>query len=450
MNARATLALLLLAPALAGCLSGTLPGGTDASDSSLAGVRISSTNGTVTGTQPLLWQGKSLTFADDREAACEPANCERFTFEANFPDGFWEAHDGALEVSVRWPLVDGWNWRQSGFFAVTLRDAEGRLLAEGDGSSASVILLPDAASGVYEVTVIASVGESFENEGWSPLNPSGTYQGVIQVDAAPVRIGAPRDLLPDLITMVPMSLMIAEPWHSDPAKPVRDAAGMSGCSSWEMVQDGVAQRCLRLTNAVGNAGDGIFEVRLDSAQAYASLAGQGRFTQRIYRDDGSFHDKPAGVASYHATHQHIHYQGMSQFTVYKHDLATGARGDIVGEGRKIGVCSSDIGLIELGRLGTTLPGGQWQGCQQPLPEPGSQYEWSMGMGPGWYDPYSASRDEQYVDIGDAPDGVYELVSVVDPEHTLIESDRTNNEASVVFRLTGDEVEVLSWTGRALW
>lgn len=429
---------------LAGCVT---PSGPDASDSALAAARISSQVGSVGGQEPLVWQGRALEFASGPGVPCEPSSCERFAFDLALPDGFWDHHTGALEISIRWPLVEAMNYRQSGFFSLTLRDGDGRLVAEGRGYTAQVILVANAPAGAYEATIMASPGEDDYNEGWKPLHSNSTYEGVVQLEATPndasTQTSAPQDLLPDLITMRPMSLSIANPNSGGPQDALYDAAHIRGCQDIEVIE-AQARRCLRFQNTLANIGEGPFEVRVDDVQGLASVGGQGRFMQRIERSDGTARDAAAGLAAYHLWHEHIHYQDLTRFTVYTHDLATGARGEQVGQGHKYGFCSGDIGLVDLTRLGTRLP-NQWAGCGIPTPGGIS----SMGLSPGWYDAYSASRDEQYVEMVDAPDGVYELVSAVDPDHTAHEADTTNNEASVVFRLTGDEVEVLSGTGLRL-
>lgn len=451
MSARAAVVLVLLAPALAGCLGASPPAASDAADPLLAAARITAASGTVSGTEPLFWQGGILTLSN--HPACGATNCERFRFQLDVPPGFWEKHDGALEVSIRWPVLEAWTELQSGFFALSLRDADGRLLAEGSGEMAQVILLENAPAGVYEAVIIGRD----RNGGWNAVVPAARYEGVVQLEIERKGGEPPRDLLPDLVTMQPMSLRIERPGFcglrrvqtceiGETSNAALVAAGNKGCLPYEAAE-AQAQRCLRFQNAPGNIGEGPFDVRLEDTEILLSLAGQGRFVQRIHRDDGSFHDEPVGVARYHPTHAHVHYEEFTRFTVYRYDLATGERGDIAGEGlRKVGFCAGDMGLVALGQTGTTLPGTDY-GCATAVQAPGST--WSAGIRPGWWDAYSAFQDDQYVEMNGATDGVYVLVSVVDPGRTVRESDVTNNEASVVFWLTGDLVEVLSSTGLPL-
>lgn len=52
------------------------------------------------------------------------------------------------------------------------------------------------------------------------------------------------------------------------------------------------------------------------------------------------------------------------------------------------------------------------------------------------------RADQYVDIGNAGDGVYELETCANPDALMLETSLDNNCGSAVFRLTGDKVEIL--------
>lgn len=127
-------------------------------------------------------------------------------------------------------------------------------------------------------------------------------------------------------------------------------------------------------------------------------------------------------------------------------IDAGKRGEPLGEGRKTGFCPVDSALIDPLGLGTTLPtayGGccyVWGFCQLDYADYG---EYMVGLTPGWYDVYPWWRADQYVDIAGAKDGVYELETCANPEGYMIEARSDNNCASTLFRLAGDEVEVLS-------
>jgi hypothetical protein len=198
-----------------------------------------------------------------------------------------------------------------------------------------------------------------------------------------------------------------------------------------------ASRCLRFSNRVANLGLGPLEVRMGPVDAAAGLAAMGRWTQRVAREDGTFRDQAVGVAEFHPIHGHYHYQGLSHYVVHQYDLATSTRGAAVNDGTKAGFCFIDSGVVDPARPGNGGATYDATGCLAPL----SGGDTRMGVSPGWFDLYDASLSEQYVDLAGVPDGVYELVSTSNPMGTILETDATDNAASVVFRLTGNLVQV---------
>jgi hypothetical protein len=267
---------------------------------------------------------------------------------------------------------------------------------------------------------------------WSPqtgehtlrVAGSGAFTGWVQAFRAGAWRGDGETLLPNLVTLVPEEI------------------GIAACHADEQAEQG-AQRCLRLGNAIGNIGDGPLQVVLSIPDGALAVAGQGNFLQRIFMADGSWHDEVVMGAEFHLMHSHFHYRGVAEFTLYEYDGQTGLRGDAVSATKKSGFCLLDIGQMR----GPDVPeetDGRYaeQDCLVPLSADG----WTMGVSRGWYDYYTAGLADQYVDVAGVPDGVYELVSVADAPASLAESDETDNAASVIVRLTGDDVEVLQRRG----
>lgn len=370
---------------------------------------------------------------EDEPVECHEDNCRRFPVELGLPDDAEARYDGDLKVVVQWtPPKDEWAYMQ-----VSVLDADGEALTEGrGGGDAAVAVLEEPAAGTYDVEVLTTYGRA-------------TFEAFVQLEPAPE--GPARDLLPDLVVLPPTDLRIETPdWLGEGA--VLEAAGMRGCSGYEVVER-QAQRCLRLSNRVGNIGEGPFEIVLEREDQVTGMAGMGQHLQVIHRSDGSTGVVDAGPASFHPTHTHFHYDGLTEFAVYEHDPATGERGALVNEGNKGGVCLVHSGLIELGLPHTGQP--EWGTCFYPVwnayrvvwGEPPAE-DMSMYLASGWYDLYYWGLDDMYVDLTGAGDGVYELVSATNTEGTVTESDPGNNEATVLFRLTGDDVEVLE--SRASW
>ena len=240
-------------------------------------------------------------------------------------------------------------------------------------------------------------------------------------------------LLPDLVTPTPGAFWIprGDPWGEG-------ESFVDGCTAFEREEHG-ATRCLRFGNAPANVGVGVLEVRLETGGRGADAA--GRYVQRIHHADGSFEELPAAGGTYHVEHGHFHYDGFSHYRLHAFDPDTGLRGEPVGAGHKVGFCPADRGRMFDSENGPTDRAYPDVSCREP-----TSVEWVMGVSPGWYDLYASTFEDQYVEVGGLPDGVYQLVATVDADGTLVEADAGNNAASVVLRLAGDEVEVLERYG----
>lgn len=180
---------------------------------------------------------------------------------------------------------------------------------------------------------------------------------------------------------------------------------------------------LRFSTEVANVGTGALELW----GGEASGSSQQVF-QRIYQEDGH-RDVLAGEFVYHPGHGHIHFEG---FASYNLRLVNG-NGDIIASGGKTSFClinieepfpelQADAGRVH-GRGGTSC--GNYQ-----------------GISVGYSDVYSANLDDQWIDITDVADGTYTLEIIADPEDNIIESDETNNTASIQVQIQNGGVTVL--------
>lgn len=438
---RLVLPLLLAALLLAGCLA---PAAEEEAPSSLVepspagpataaappapGAAASlptlrSGNLTATGGAPLRWNGSEL----DAEGEAE----ESRNVTLSLPEGFWDLHEGALVVVIRWPLF------QEKWYTLEVRDGTGKVLSQGTEAraalgvgpvpvlpvlgSAAIAMLDAAPAGEYVLVVKATEG-------------SGPYDVAVHLQTRPKERPAPRDLLPDLVTLPPMDLRIGDTLGlPDPGGPVR------GCDPDRTLTEQLV-RCLRFSNGIGNVGEGPLEMRLEEEEGAKALARQGgRFVQRVYLDDGTFRDVPSGTAEFHPAHGHFHYSGAATFRLHAYDLAAGARGEVLKEGRKTGFCFGDLSLVLPGLARTEEPRFDASGCLDPY----THGVWVTGLTPNWYDRYHYSWFDQFVDVGGLEDGVYELVSVANADGSILETTTADNEASAVFRLAGDKVDVLS-------
>jgi hypothetical protein len=183
-------------------------------------------------------------------------------------------------------------------------------------------------------------------------------------------------------------------------------------------------RLLRLANLVWNSGLGPLELtgRLNPE------TGKTQVTQRLYAPDESVQDVLVGEFVFHITHAHWHVEDFARYELWALD-SRGLPARMVATGTKLSYC-----LIDTDRVDPANPSypdsRQYMGCGRVL----------QGMSPGWGDLYKADLDGQTIDISTLPDGVYALRSTANVGHWLLETDYTNNTATLYVALSGDSVE----------
>ena len=330
----------------------------------------------------------------------------RFSCPGACPDlrFFFGKGEGALlELRMTW---NGTRTRGVGMELVT---PEGVVLPGERGFDAARVLVSDPAEGDYVLRASGVADVTLRVRAWE--------KGASRGEGA--------DLLPNLVTLVPADV------------------GVADCDPWERVEQEAAT-CLRLGNAIGNAGDGPLEVALAPDQGLATPLGGGKFVQRIFQAKGAPREASVGAAAFHPTHAHFHYDGIARFSLHAVDPSTGLRGAEVAAHHKAGFCLIDVGKME-------EPDAQGErdppsildmGCVVPTAQDG----WVMGVSRGYYDLYDAGLTDQYVEISGVEDGTYELVSVCNWAGSLLELDAGNNVASVLLRLEGDQATVLEERG----
>lgn len=449
-------ACVLSSVTLAGCVGSDLMTGQQMDDSlDDAPVRFELADMASAG-QTLLYEGATLA-GQDPEATnsyppfvpqppapdCAEANCERVPLVVHDTGG------KALAIMVEWEAQDE-SWPTLGGPGYYLGDAsvrmdtvvlkDGTVVADVEESFhyGAVGIIEDPEPGVYEVQTVAAKGTA-------------SYLLAVRVqDADPFLAGAlDGELLPDLVALPPDHPTFAMPFGHEAGTPGGDVA--AGCGPDELLEDRDV-RCLRFAGIIGNQGPGDFLTVLDYGQAQAALTGMGgNWEQVIFTDDGSSRRVPIGPADYHEVHGHFHILDFVATQLYAYDEDTGERGEPMGEGRKMGFCIIDGGLIDT--LGPVVPPKYHGGgccylagiCQMDML---SYDEFQMGMSPNWYDIYPWWRSDQYVEVFGLPDGVYELVTVINPDGLIVEADYDNNEASAVLRVTGDTVELVDMRTQA--
>ena len=81
-----------------------------------------------------------------------------------------------------------------------------------------------------------------------------------------------------------------------------------------------------------------------------------------------------------------------------------------------------------------------QNADGRLPDLRTLPPWDLSV--GWGDTYKADLEGQTLDLGDAGDGIYSVVSISNPRGRLLESDCANNLGVTYFRLRADTVTLI--------
>lgn len=181
---------------------------------------------------------------------------------------------------------------------------------------------------------------------------------------------------------------------------------------------------LSFTAAVANVGPGallIHAVRGDRRGAW-------RVSQRFDEPDGSLSETitPGSVVWGGHGHDHWHvHMGASYW------LARPGSSVRIRRYEKVGFCFFD--QMQLRRRppeASALPRFPKTGCNGR-----DALEFTMGLSPGWSDPYQWTLPDQRLDVTGLPDGVYRLWATADPDGWFRETDERNNSTWVDVRLT---------------
>jgi hypothetical protein len=191
---------------------------------------------------------------------------------------------------------------------------------------------------------------------------------------------------------------------------------------------------IRFSNSILNSGPGVLELQgKRDAQSEDILV-----AQNIYYGEDQFVRNSLGFFEFEESHNHWHFEGFSLYEVW----SLGAEGEmleVVASSGKVSYCVRDSDPAS--QPTDNLPGAGEPDTESTPTKP--RYlacGWTLqGLSTGWIDTYKHNTPGQYVDISGLPDGDYLLVSTVDPDNLLLETNETNNAASLYFSLNEDEV-----------
>ncbi len=212
------------------------------------------------------------------------------------------------------------------------------------------------------------------------------------------------ELLPDLVPLPPQDLAIVE-----------EAEGTM----------------LRFSATYYNQGFGPLELHADPEMAGTREDVDRDILQRIYRADGSYRDRRAGVFLWHEEHRHFHFSDFALYTLKPVDQTEDIEDESLNT--KATFCVRDVSIVHM-RLKNRADEAGYRTCGREL----------QGVSVGWGDSYLAAYPGQSFNISALPSGTYRLVFHVNPLLRFYEERVENNSSNVLISINKETgtVEVL--------
>ena len=220
----------------------------------------------------------------------------------------------------------------------------------------------------------------------------------------------PNAKLPDMVTIVPLHLQIANP-------------GADG-----------KRELLRFSNGIANVGDGPWRMRPEFPASDPTQP-QAAIQELLDSTDSSgsiVFEKVVSEFEFHPEHNHWHIDGVALYEL-RSSNGLGTLGDadmgptVGGNSIKTTFCLIDwVKLDGPSNNGKNSDRVYWD-CFGAF----------QGISVGWVDQYHHTTDGQEVDVTGLAPGLYYLISTANFDHVFLEKDYTNNRAWVAFQLIRD-------------
>lgn len=200
-------------------------------------------------------------------------------------------------------------------------------------------------------------------------------------------------------------------------------------SSLSLVTSTGGTSTLRFSTTSWNSGTGPLE--LVAGEVETGSAKQ-KVYQRIYLSDGTAFLNVAGSFTYHAAHDHIHFDDYAAYSLQP----VNAPGGSLRTGVKTTFC-----VMDTTRIDATLPGTPGAAVY------GTCGRFVQGMSVGWGDTYGSHLAGQEIDFTNNPDGIYQLKIEIDPKKLIVESNENDNLSCVLLSIKKpNSVSVLDASG----
>lgn len=188
---------------------------------------------------------------------------------------------------------------------------------------------------------------------------------------------------------------------------------------------------LRFSNSIWNSGPGVLELIGTPNHS----GDQIQVIQRIYGSDPEmFEQHQVGVFVFHERHNHWHLEQFASYEIWSVDEG-GALERMVATGGKVSYCVMDVSLAENEYPEGIVPRYKsYTHCEDNL----------QGLSVGWADTYKYFFPGQSIEVSSLEDGIYALVSTVDPLHLIKEGNNHNNSARVYFELNKRQLKIVDY------
>lgn len=380
--------------------------------------------------------------SDPRPEVCA-VNCERRSLQLDLPPSTWKLRDDGVLIAIHWDdtSANGLN--------LFVYDSSGRMVGSSDGLDADgeTVFLRHPANGMYTLVITATymTGGTVSYQGEARVRP----------DLATGCTSRPCALLPQLRTVPPTD------FHLDGIPPVPSTQlgfpipfgpGLPGSCYPDEVGVG-SHRCLRFANQIQNVGTGPLTMRFEFLGAGPQGARVGfvdcRMQQVVERSDGTQLSRNAGACVFHVSHAHFHYSNFAEYSL--HRVLRNGRTDaaVLRKSIKRGFCLTDGRNFAFGTSRNSGRTNWFPNCNLPdrsqlASQLGPGGVWNtMGISPGWGDVYSWDTPDQYIEVTNLPDGVYDVVSTANPDGGILESSRADDSARTRICLRGNTVKVMA-------
>ncbi len=352
---------------------------------------------------------------------CAAVNCEHIRMGVNLPNNVWHNKPGGVQVTITWKGlfndIAGLAVYHNGQHIATSAAAVATFQSVRLNTTANPHSTPNGDYDIY----VAYNGYVDDNG----VQPSAFifYQGWAQVQYEPPKSPV-RDLVPNVIPLPPTEANFdtPAPIFGDSADPTNPSCFLS-----EVAEQGV-HKCLRVQQRMydqNGPNSGPIDIRF--SRQVGSTHDEPA-SQRIYRSDGTYWDRPAGEVLYHPIHQHYHYEHYTRTDAYALD-ANGNPTTVAAQGEKNGFCLADTDVIARQNQSYVAPMVYTApDCLSPrsVSADGQTEFFGEGEGPGNGDTYDANLPDQFINADNLQDGTYLLETVVDPDHKLLETNTHDN------------------------